>query len=340
MQQPARLLSRLLPMVSIALAACTGSAGVGPTARPAGAPETTRTSALATAAAAVQRDAPVANLDVYLVGFHPMKDDPSHQFEAHHFCHVVNEELMQCALFDGNTRAANLTGVEYIISERLYQGLPRRERQYWHPHNGEILSGQLVAPGIPAAAEHALMSSKMNSYGKTWHTWDLPREAGRVARCRSGRRAWPGPSAARARRGPASWKTATAAWASIPRSGARRARTWCRSALRRWAWTACGAGSADRRSPSPAWRRRARRRRHGEPPAFPFTRVHGECSSTRWTARAVASAVPWARPYGLRAASSAGHAADLDAATGQATSRGLRRLSAMVLVEVPFAGRP
>ena len=102
-----------------------------------------------------------------------MKDDPSHQFEAHHFCHVVNEELMQCALFDGNTRAANLTGVEYIISERLYQNLPRRERQYWHPHNGEILSGQLVAPGIPAAAEHALMSSKMNSYGKTWHTWDL-----------------------------------------------------------------------------------------------------------------------------------------------------------------------
>jgi hypothetical protein len=85
----------------------------------------------------------------------------------------VNEELMQCALFDGNTRTANLTGIEYIVSERLYQGLSPQERRYWHPHNSEILSGQLVAPGIPAAAEHALMAGRMNSYGKTWHTWNL-----------------------------------------------------------------------------------------------------------------------------------------------------------------------
>jgi hypothetical protein len=117
-----------LPLLLIVLTACTGSGATGPTAQPAGAPESMRTSALATAASAVQRDAPVTNLDVYLVGFHPLKDDPSHQIEAHHFCHVVNEDLMQCALFDGNTRTANLIGIEYIISERLFQRLPRQER--------------------------------------------------------------------------------------------------------------------------------------------------------------------------------------------------------------------
>lgn len=79
---------------------------------------------------------------------------------------------MQCALFDGNTSAANLHGVEYIISAELFDTLPEKERQYWHPHNGEILSGQLVAPGLPAVAEKELMRSKMNSYGKTWHTWN------------------------------------------------------------------------------------------------------------------------------------------------------------------------
>jgi hypothetical protein len=162
-----------LALAALASASCTGSGPVGPTARPAGSPERARTAALATAASAIQRDAPTANLDVYLVGFHPMRDDPSHQVEAHHFCRVVNEELMQCVLFDGNTRTANLTGIEYIISERLHRGLPPQERRYWHPHNGEILSGQLVAPGIPAAAEHALMAGRMNSYGKTWHTWNL-----------------------------------------------------------------------------------------------------------------------------------------------------------------------
>ena len=50
--------------------------------------------------------------------------------------------------------------------------LPEQEKKYWHPHNGEILSGQLVAPDIPHAAEKALMKEKMNSYGKTWHVWN------------------------------------------------------------------------------------------------------------------------------------------------------------------------
>ncbi|MDX6752194.1 OBAP family protein [Geminicoccaceae bacterium 1502E] len=101
-----------------------------------------------------------------------MKADPAHQVEAHHFCRQVNEDFAQCALCDGNTADANLTGLEYIISARLFERLSAEERQYWHPHNGEILSGQLVAPGLPELAEHELMQGKMNSYGKTWHTWN------------------------------------------------------------------------------------------------------------------------------------------------------------------------
>jgi hypothetical protein len=120
----------------------------------------------------LQGNAPLAGFDIYLNGFHPMKDHPEMQVEAHHFCRQVNEDLAQCALFDGNTRTANLNGIEYIISEKLYASLPAGERQYWHPHNGEILSGLLVAPGLPQAAEHALMKKKINSYGKTWHLWN------------------------------------------------------------------------------------------------------------------------------------------------------------------------
>jgi len=153
------------------LAACTGSGTVPPSTSPPGAETSAKTDVLATGAAALQSNAPLGNMDIYLVGFHPMKNDPSHQMEAHHFCHQVNEDFAQCALFDGNSSDANLNGVEYIISERLFEQLPPKERQYWHPHNGEILSGQLVAPNLPGAAEHELMKAKMNSYGKTWHTW-------------------------------------------------------------------------------------------------------------------------------------------------------------------------
>jgi hypothetical protein len=120
----------------------------------------------------LQTDDPLEAMDLYLVGFHPMKENPVHQMEAHHFCRQVNEDFAQCVLFDGNTKEANLNGIEYIISEKLFQSLPEEEKQYWHPHNYEILSGQLVAPGIPEVAEKALMKSKMNSYGKTWHVWN------------------------------------------------------------------------------------------------------------------------------------------------------------------------
>jgi hypothetical protein len=143
---------------------------------PAGKAKSPETRILELGAKLLQSNAPLKRFDIYLVGFHPMKDSPENQMEAHHYCHQVNEDFAQCALFDGNTAAANLNGIEYIISEKLFARLPEEEKQYWHPHNGEILSGQLVAPHIPDAAEKSLMKEKMNSYGKTWHVWNTGHE--------------------------------------------------------------------------------------------------------------------------------------------------------------------
>ncbi|NLP84309.1 OBAP family protein [Microbacterium sp. CFH 90308] len=123
----------------------------------------------------LQETTPLHGFDVYVVGFHPAKEDPAMQMEAHHYCRVVNDDFLQCTIFDGNARDANLVGIEYIVSERLFATLPEDERDSWHPHNFEVLSGQLVAPGLPAAAEHAFMKRLMNSYGKTWHTWHTGR---------------------------------------------------------------------------------------------------------------------------------------------------------------------
>ena len=133
---------------SLALAACTGAGATDPAVEAPGRPESARTTVLEMGASTIQRDAPTDALEIYLVGFHPLKENPTHQFEAHHFCRQVNEDFAQCALYDGNTAEANLNGIEYIISERLFETLPEAEQPYWHPHNGEILSGQLVAPGL------------------------------------------------------------------------------------------------------------------------------------------------------------------------------------------------
>ena len=162
----------LASVMSIAVSVASAQEEAQPTTAPTGDSKSIKTKILETGARLLQSNAPIKGFDIYLVGFHPMKDHPELQMEAHHYCHQVNEDFAQCILFDSNTKKANMNGVEYIISEKLFETLPAEEKKYWHPHNGEILSGQLVAPGIPKMAEKSLMNSKMNSYGKTWHVWN------------------------------------------------------------------------------------------------------------------------------------------------------------------------
>ena len=142
---------------------------------PQGMPKSLKAAILGADADLLQDTTPVKQIDISVVGFHCAKYHPQMQMEAHHYCHQVNEEFLQCVLFDGNTEDANLIGIEYIISERLFHTLPDEEKRYWHPHNYEILSGQLVAPRLPELPEKEMLKLLMNSYGKTWHVWHTGR---------------------------------------------------------------------------------------------------------------------------------------------------------------------
>lgn len=126
---------------------------------------------LETGAAAIQSRPPVDAISTYLDGFHFYSGDKNGQMEAHHYVTVLNEDVMQAVIYDGNTKNARLMGVEYIISERLFKTLPPEEKKLWHSHQYEVKSGSLVAPGLPQVADKALMSKIVNTYGKTWHTW-------------------------------------------------------------------------------------------------------------------------------------------------------------------------
>ncbi len=136
-----------------------------------GEPKTVTGRALDAGAALIQDKPPVAALNTYVDGFHFHSGAMHAQMEAHHYCSMLNDDVIQCVIYDGNVRQAKLVGIEYIISARLFARLPLAEKPLWHSHVHEVKSGQLVAPGLPAAAEHALMSRLVGTYGKTWHTW-------------------------------------------------------------------------------------------------------------------------------------------------------------------------
>jgi hypothetical protein len=171
-------LQTFLPLaLGALLSACGGSNTASGVDAP-GAAKSTKTAALEAGAAALQDKPPVDALNAYLDGFHFYSGNMQAQMEAHHYCSVLNEELIQCVIYDGNVKNARLMGVEYIVSERLFTTLPPAEKALWHSHVHEVKSGQLVAPGIPQAAEHELMKKLVGTYGKTFHTWhtDLHKE--------------------------------------------------------------------------------------------------------------------------------------------------------------------
>lgn len=75
----------------------------------------------------------------------------SAQVRAHHFCSHRNEEMRQCVIYDSDAPDARLIGVEYIISRRLYEGLPEEEKRLWHSHVYEVQQENATAAVAGAA---------------------------------------------------------------------------------------------------------------------------------------------------------------------------------------------
>ncbi|MDR9892421.1 OBAP family protein [Pseudenterobacter timonensis] len=165
----------LMTLLSLVLTGC-GANNTPPQAPIPGAKTSAELRTLETGAQVIQSRPPVDAISAYLDGFHFYSGDKNGQMEAHHYVTVLNEDVMQAVIYDGNTKDARLMGVEYIISERLFNTLPPEEKKLWHSHQYEVKSGSLVAPGLPAVADKALMTKIVNTYGKTWHTWHTDRD--------------------------------------------------------------------------------------------------------------------------------------------------------------------
>src|SRR3954464_11067451 len=84
-----------------------------PPVRPSGEGRSLWRATLEAGAALLQDMTPLKDFDIYVAGLHCAKHQPDMQMEAHHFCRQVNQDFIQCVLFDGNTKEANLIGVEY-----------------------------------------------------------------------------------------------------------------------------------------------------------------------------------------------------------------------------------
>ena len=117
-------------------------------------------------------------------GVHLLKELPEHSRVAYHFCKEVNGDLNQCVLYDGTGPDAKLIGVEYLVSDAVYQKMPAEEKAYWHDHKYEVDAGYLKSLTQTGDEEKRTLAKVRTLWGKVYHTWasgtDYPRGPARL----------------------------------------------------------------------------------------------------------------------------------------------------------------
>ncbi|XLU20053.1 hypothetical protein S245_056119, partial [Arachis hypogaea] len=83
---------------------------------------------------------PVKQFNHHICSFAIYSHDMSRQIETHHYCSRLNQDFLQCVVYDSDDANACLLGVEYIISDRIFEDLPDEEKKLWHSHAYENLS--------------------------------------------------------------------------------------------------------------------------------------------------------------------------------------------------------
>nr|CAG4711888.1 unnamed protein product [Naegleria fowleri] len=116
---------------------------------------------------------PIRHIHKHICGLHGYGYDMNRVVTAHHYCSHPNEHICQCVIYDNDTKDARLIGIEYIISEELYNKLDPEEQKLWHSHVYEVKGGLIKCPNIPTMAETEIMKFLIKSYGKTIHTWQV-----------------------------------------------------------------------------------------------------------------------------------------------------------------------
>ncbi|XP_022142043.1 oil body-associated protein 2B-like [Momordica charantia] len=118
---------------------------------------------------------PVKQISQHACSFALYAHDLSRQIETHHYVSRVNQDFLQCALYDSDASDAHLIGVEYIVSDEIFETLSPDEQKLWHSHAYEIKSGLFVQPRVPEMVAKPELQNLAKTYGKFWCAWQVDR---------------------------------------------------------------------------------------------------------------------------------------------------------------------
>ncbi|KAI3892175.1 hypothetical protein MKX03_036780 [Papaver bracteatum] len=118
---------------------------------------------------------PIKQVNQHVCTFAMYSHDMTRQIQTHHYATRLNQDFLQCAVYDSNSTTARLIGVEYIVSDRIFESLPAEEQKLWHSHAYEIKAGLWMNPRVPEMIQKSELQDLGKSYGKFWCTWQVDR---------------------------------------------------------------------------------------------------------------------------------------------------------------------
>ncbi|KAM0869399.1 hypothetical protein ACQ4PT_040681 [Festuca glaucescens] len=132
-------------------------ASTGGDGGPPGKPTTMSTMMLDKGAAALQSLRPVKQINQHVCTFALYAHDPHRQ------------------LTSPRSYLHRIIGVEYIVSRKIFEALPKEEQRLWHSHAHEIRAGLWASPRVPEMLEKTELDHMAGTFGKFWCTWQVDR---------------------------------------------------------------------------------------------------------------------------------------------------------------------
>ncbi|KAM0938340.1 putative Oil body-associated protein [Dioscorea sansibarensis] len=154
----------------------TGGGGEGEEgATPPGQPTTMGSKLVDKGAKMLQSMKPVRQVQQHACSFALYAHDHTRQIETHLYVSRRNQNFLQCPVYDSDDPLARLIGVEYIVSENIFETLPPEEQKLWHSHAYEIKSGVWIHPRVAEMIAKPELKWLAKTYGKFWCTWQVDR---------------------------------------------------------------------------------------------------------------------------------------------------------------------
>ncbi|KAM1226003.1 hypothetical protein PS2_044187 [Malus domestica] len=80
----------------------------------------------------------VKQMSQHVCTFALYSHDMTRQIETHHYVTRLNQDFLQCAVYDSDDFDDRLIDVEYIVSNKIFKLLLPDEQKLWHSHAYEI----------------------------------------------------------------------------------------------------------------------------------------------------------------------------------------------------------